>query len=133
MNRTESQKTADSADSADVLKGIATDAGSLSVSSLLSAVLLLLFFVSACRSTPPRPSGPPPIPDNLAVHAQYPGRIVLTDNSPWQVQPAGQSASLRWRPGEPVAVVRSGHPAWPFILTNRRTHTVALARPFPRY
>ncbi len=96
---------------------------------LLTAVLLL----SACRSTPPRPSEAPPIPDNLAVRAQYPGRIVLTDNSPWQVQPAGQSASLRWRPGEPVAVVRSGHPSWPFLLSNRRTHTVALARPFPRF
>jgi len=95
---------------------------------LLSAVLVM----SACRSTP-KPAGPPPIPDNLAVRAQYPGRIVLTDNSPWQVQPAGQSASLRWRPGEPVAVVRSGHPSWPFLLSSRRTHTAALARPFPRF
>ncbi len=96
---------------------------------LLTAVLTL----SACRSTPRRPLEPPSIPDNLAVRAQHPGRVVLTDNSPWQVQPAGQSASLRWRPGEPVAVIRSGHPAWPFLLSSRRTHTVALARPFPRY
>jgi len=95
---------------------------------LLSGVLAL----SACRSTP-KPAGPPPIPDNLAVRAQYPGRIVLSDNSPWQVQPAGQSASLSWRPGDSVAIVRSGHPAWPFLLTSRRAHTAALARPFPQF
>ncbi len=89
---------------------------------------------SACRSTPPRPpQGPPPIPENLAVRAVSRERVVLTDNSPWQVQPAGQSASLRWRPGEPVAVVRSGHPAWPFLLTSRTARTSALARPFPAF
>ena len=94
---------------------------------LLFPALLVL---SSCRHTPP---APPRISDNLAVRAQFPGRLVLTDNSPWQIQPAGQSASLRWRPGEAIAVVRSGHPAWPFLLTSRRTLTVALARPFPQY
>jgi hypothetical protein len=96
-------------------------------------LLVLVILLAGCRSTPPRPQGPPPIPNDLAVRAQQPGRLVLTDNSPWQVQPAGQSASLRWRPGEPIAVVRSGHPAWPFLLTSRREHTSALARPFPRF
>lgn len=99
-------------------------------------VLLPLLILSSCRSSPKppeRPAGPPPIPDNLAVRAQLPGKLVLTDNSPWQIQPAGQSASLRWRPGEPVAVIRSGHPAWPFLLTSRYARTSALARPFPQF
>ena len=95
--------------------------------------LLTAFLLTGCGTAPPRPAGPPPISNSLAVRAQAPGRLVLTDNSPWQVQPAGQSASLRWRPGEPIAVVRSGHPAWPFLLTSRRAHTSALARPFPRF
>ena len=99
------------------------------------ALLPLLLF-SACSTDPPRPqrqAGPPPIPNNLAVRVQFPGKLILTDNSPWQIQPAGQSASLRWRPGEPIAVIRSGHPAWPFLLTSRYSHTSALARPFPRF
>jgi len=96
-------------------------------------LLLLVFILNGCSYTPPRPQGPPSLPNYLAVRAQEPGRLVLTDNSRWQIQPAGQSASLRWRPGEPIAVVRSGHPAWPFLLTNRREHTSALARPFPGF
>lgn len=93
-------------------------------------LLIPALLLAACRSTP---QGPPPMPNDLAVRAQFPGRLVLTDHSPWQVQPAGQSASLRWRPGEPVSVVRSGHPAWPFLLTSRRSNTAALARPSPRF
>ena len=99
---------------------------------LQPSTFILLFLLSACRSTP-KPAGPTRIPDNLAVRAQFPGRIVLTDNSPWQVQPAGQSASLFWQPGDSVAVVRSGHPAWPFLLTSLRARTTARARPFPQF
>lgn len=101
--------------------------------------LLPLLAFAACSTAPPRaarqarPQAQPSIPNNLAVREQSPARLVLTDNSPWQVQPAGQSASLRWRPGEPIAVIRSGHPAWPFLLTSRYSHTAALARPFPRF
>jgi hypothetical protein len=95
--------------------------------------LLLLLTLTGCSTAPPQRQGPPPVRSSLAVRAQYPGRLVLTDNSPWQVQPAGQSASLRWHPGEPIAVIRSGHPAWPFLLTSRVARTSALARPFPRY
>ena len=98
----------------------------------MKRLLLLTLFLTACHHTP-KPAGPTRIPDNLAVRAQLPDRLVLTDNSPWQVQPAGQSASLRWRPGDAVQVIRSGHPAWPFLLTQRASHTSALARPFPRY
>jgi len=97
---------------------------------------LTLLLLSACSSAPPRaphPSGPAPIRSDLTVRAQFPGRLILSDNSPWQVQPAGQSASLLWRPGEPIAVIRSGHPAWPFLLTSRRVHTSPLARPFPSF
>ena len=91
--------------------------------------------LASCRSprTSPPPQGPRPLPRGLEVRAQERGRLVLSDNSPWQVQPAGQSASLRWRSGEPMTVVRSGHPAWPFLLTSRRSGAAALARPFPQF
>jgi hypothetical protein len=103
----------------------------MKAAALLFVSALLL---SACGSSaPPRPQGPPAIPGNLAVAAQLPGRLVLTDRSPWQVQPAGQSATLRWRPGEPVSVIRSGHPAWPFLLTSRVSGASALARPSPAF
>ena len=101
-----------------------------------AAILPLLIILSACSSSPPqgrRATAPPSIPGNLAVRAQLPGKLILTDNSPWQVQPAGQSATLRWQPGEPVSVIRSGHPAWPFLITSRAAHTSALARPFPQF
>jgi hypothetical protein len=99
-----------------------------------ASALLTALALTACSSGPPRPQGgPSPIPGNLAVAAQQPGRLVLTDRSPWQVQPAGQSATLRWQPGEPVTVIRSGHPAWPFLLTSRVSGAAALARPFPAY
>ena len=98
-----------------------------------AAALGFLLLLGGCRSQPARPAGPPAIPDNLSVRGQYPGRLDLSDGSRWQVQPAGQSASLRWKRGEPVRVVRSGHPAWPFLLIHRQTAAAALARPAPAF
>ncbi len=95
-------------------------------------LLIAAVALSACRSTPPaRVGGVPRLPQGLMVQAQLPGRLILSDRSPWQVQPAGQSASLRWRPGEPLTVIRSGHPAWPFLLRSRVSGAAALARPSP--
>ncbi|HEX2749977.1 MAG TPA: hypothetical protein VHM91_18355 [Verrucomicrobiales bacterium] len=96
-------------------------------------ILLGMMTLGACRSAPRHSSGPPPIPSGLSVRGQLPGRLDLSDGSRWQVQPAGQSASLRWRPRDPVRVVRSGHPAWPFLLIHSPSRTAALARPAPSY
>jgi hypothetical protein len=100
-----------------------------------SALLLAAVLFSACRSTPPPPraGGPPQLPGGLSVQTQMPGRLILSDRSPWQIQPAGQSASLSWQPGEPISVIRSGHPAWPFLLTSQATGAAALARPSPAF
>ena len=100
-----------------------------------SALLLAFVILSSCRSSTPAPraGGPPQLPHGLSVQAQMPGRLILSDRSPWQVQPAGQSATLRWQPGEPIAVIRSGHPAWPFLLTSQATGAAALARPSPAF
>ena len=93
------------------------------VLAALAAVL------AGCRSAPERPvSGPPP--GGIPVRGMLAdGRLDLADGSRWVVQPAGQSATLHWRAGDPVAVVRSGHPAWPFLLTHLAGGSRALARP----
>jgi hypothetical protein len=97
-----------------------------------AALLLLLAAAAGCSS--PRRAAAPRVPQHgPSVQAQQPGRLILSDGSAWQVQPAGQSASLRWRPGEPLTVIRSGHPAWPFLLTSRVNGAAALARPFPAF
>ena len=100
---------------------------------LFFAALLLAACSSQPSASPQAPGMPPPLPSGLAVRGQSAGMLDLTDNSRWQVQPAGQSASLRWRPGEPIRVVRSGHPAWPFLLTHAFSGVSALARPAPRF
>jgi hypothetical protein len=45
----------------------------------------------------------------------------LADGSNWQVQPAGQGASLAWQPGDPIQVITRPHPSYPFVLANSRT------------
>lgn len=93
-----------------------------------------VFAFASCRSGRNDVPGPAAgLPRGLAVRGQLQGRVELTDGSRWQIQPAGQSASLRWRPGDPVQVVRSGHPAWPFLLTHLPSGAAALSRPAPLY
>lgn len=103
---------------------------------MLRCLILLLTagILASCRSSPQPAAGPTGVmPGGLSLRGQLQGRLELTDGSRWQVQPAGQSASLRWRPGDPVRVVRSGHPAWPFLLTHLPTGAAALSRPAPLY
>jgi hypothetical protein len=86
--------------------------------------------LSSCQQ-----SGPIPVhsPSGIPLRGQFPdGRIDLTDGSRWLVQPAGQSASLRWRPGDPMQVRRSGHPVWPALLTHPGSGTRSLARSLPQ-
>ena len=94
---------------------------------------LVVMVLSACQGV----VVPVPVPGVVGVGAggvplrgQFPdGRLDLTDGTRWVVQPAGQSATLRWRGGDAVRVVRSGHPVWPALLIHPRSGTKALARP----
>ena len=86
--------------------------------------------LTSCRSAPEAPVVPGPPRGGIPVRGILSdGRLDLADGSRWVVQPAGQSATLRWRAGDPVAVVRSGHPVWPFLLTHLAGGSRALARP----
>jgi ferric-dicitrate binding protein FerR (iron transport regulator) len=98
-----------------------------------SLFLALGFLAVGCRSRAPQglapgPAGPPL--QGIALRGTLSGgsTVDLADGSRWAIQPAGQSATLRWRGGEPIQVVRSGHGTYPFILTNAATRTSALGR-----
>ena len=87
----------------------------------------------ACSSTK-KPDTPVPaqgpVRSGVVVRGVAPdgNTLDLSDGSRWLVQPAGQSATLHWRPGQPVQPQRSGHPSWPFVLTDPMTGVAALAR-----
>ena len=55
--------------------------------------------------------------------------IALSNRTRWAIQPAGASATLRWQPGEPVALGGSGEALWPASITSRTTGASAFARP----
>lgn len=89
------------------------------------------FLAVACSSTKkPDGSAAGPVRSGVVVRGVAPdgNTVDLSDGSLWLVQPAGQSATLHWRPGQPVQPQRSGHPSWPFVLTDPMTGAAALAR-----
>jgi hypothetical protein len=96
----------------------------------LLRALATVLVLSSCQQSRSLPMSSP---SGIPLRGQFPdGRIDLADGSLWLVQPAGQSASLRWRPGDPIQVRRSGHPVWPALLTHPVSGTRSLARPLPR-
>jgi hypothetical protein len=92
---------------------------------------LVVLVLSACQGVVvPVPGVVGAGAGGVAMRGQFPdGRLDLADGTRWVVQPAGQSATLRWRGGDGVRVVRSGHPVWPVLLIHPRSGTKALARP----
>lgn len=97
---------------------------------ILRALAATALVISSCQQSRPLPMNSP---SGIPLRGQFPdGRIDLADGSRWLVQPAGQSASLRWRPGDPIQVRRSGHPVWPALLTHPVSGTRSLARNLPR-
>jgi hypothetical protein len=97
---------------------------------LLVLTAIAALATPACRNTAPLPIASP---SGVPLRGQFPdGRVDLADGSHWIVQPAGQSASLRWRPGDPIQIRRSGHPVWPALLTHPLTGTRSLARNLTR-
>lgn len=106
-----------------------------------TCLLLLTAFCSgstACRSTPPRQAtGPAALPPTggLVFTGRRPDgcEIALSDRSKWAIQPAGASATLHWRPGEPLQMGASGDPLWPAAITSLTSGATAYARPAGRY
>jgi len=91
---------------------------------------LVVLVLSACQGVVVPVVGVGAGAGGVPMRGQFPdGRLDLTDGTRWVVQPAGQSATLRWRGGDAVRVVRSGHPVWPALLIHPRSGTKALARP----
>ncbi len=92
----------------------------------ISCLLILPSCRSARSSTPPTAQT---TADGVSLRAHTGGgQLALTDGSRWAIQPAGQSASLHWRVGDPLRVDRSGHPAYPFLIISAPQGTAALAR-----
>jgi hypothetical protein len=91
---------------------------------------LVVLVLSACQGVVVPVPGVVGVSGGVPLRGQFPdGRLDLADGTRWVVQPAGQSATLRWRGGDGVRVVRSGHPVWPVLLIHPRSGTKALARP----
>lgn len=97
--------------------------------ALTAAAALLAAACSSTKSPAARPA-PGPVRAGVTVRGVAPdgNTLDLSDGSRWLVQPAGQSATLHWRPGQPVLPQRSGHPTWPFLLQDPLTGVGALAR-----
>lgn len=95
---------------------------------------LLAALLAACRGTGPAAPAPAGPPRRVAVAGRSPDArfVTLTDHSRWIVQPAGQGAVLRWAPGYPVQVVRTGRADWPFALIDPFNGNSALVRPAAR-
>jgi hypothetical protein len=98
--------------------------------AMMTGLVVLVLVLSGCQGVVVPVPGVVGVSGGVAMRGQFPdGRLDLADGTRWVVQPAGQSATLRWRGGDAVRVVRSGHPVWPALLIHPRSGTKALARP----
>lgn len=50
-------------------------------------------------------------------------KIVLSDNSVWDVAPEDQQMASSWLGAQPVAISSSDNTLYPFLMTNMRTNT----------
>ena len=95
--------------------------------SLKLIPILASFLCSTGRFSEPLPQG---AFLHLIVNMNGGQKLVLNDNSIWEIDPEDREISSLWLSPFPLEVTHEGSDLYPYLITNSQSHNKVKARPY---